>query len=896
MSSPLSTAPDRPLPAPARPEAVVEGPGYRFTVLTSRLIRMEHLAVPGGFTDAATQLVTSRDLGPVPDFRVRRTGSGEGERVEVVTEHLHLTYRPFRGFSRTGLQVALRTRVIHPHGGTWRFGDTWDPREPYPTNLGGTARTLDEADGAVPLCPGLLSLAGWAVLDDSASLLLTEDQWVRPRPGASPVDGSTPDTDLYLFGYGQDYRAALGDFFRLTGPTPLIDRALLGNWWSRYHAYSEEEYLALVDRFAAEGVPLSVAVVDMDWHEVDVDPAIGNGWTGYTWNRRLFPDPGRFLAALHGRGLEVALNLHPADGIRRHEAAYRAVAARLGLDPDTGTGIPFNIGDRAFTDAYLTCVHHPLEEQGVDFWWLDWQQGGATDVPGLDPLWMLNHVHYLDSGRERPRGPGSGARPAVPARQEAPPPAEAPTESPAPREEASPPAGSGAEAPTGSPAPGESATGGGPGAWRRRPVTFSRFADASSHRTPVGFSGDTYATWASLAFQPEFTATAANIGYYWWSHDIGGHMLGTADPERSARWVQLGCFSPVNRLHSTRSAFSSKEPWRYSRDARATMEAYLRLRHRLVPTLYTWARRAHSQGVGPVRPLYHDHPRQPGAYRHRTTFLFGDLLVVPMVHPLDAVTRLGREDAWLPRGTWWDVVTGRRYEVLPEGGRELSFFRPLERLPVLAREGCVLVLAGDLSEAAGSNPVHLALVLVPGAPGTRGEFVLEEDDGSPEPGDDAVTRTTLTASWSAEGVRLSVREQGAEGVVPSRRRLRLEILGVSAPGAAQVRLDGRPLDVPTAARQADGTTLGGGLSVDLGVVDATARRRGTTVEVGGLAVRQAPWQEEVLALLEEARIEYAVKDTAWAAVGSGLTGAALLASLRAAGLGEGLLGAVTEVL
>ena len=54
MSSPLSTAPDRPLPAPARPEAVVEGPGYRFTVLTSRLIRMEHLAVPGGFTDAAT--------------------------------------------------------------------------------------------------------------------------------------------------------------------------------------------------------------------------------------------------------------------------------------------------------------------------------------------------------------------------------------------------------------------------------------------------------------------------------------------------------------------------------------------------------------------------------------------------------------------------------------------------------------------------------------------------------------------------------------------------------------------------------------------------------------------------------------------------------------------------
>jgi alpha-glucosidase (family GH31 glycosyl hydrolase) len=33
-------------------------------------------------------------------------------------------------------------------------------------------------------------------------------------------------------------------------------------------------------------------------------------------------------------------------------------------------------------------------------------------------------------------------------------------------------------------------------------------------------------TWASLEFQPEFTATAANIGYGQWSHDIGGHMNG----------------------------------------------------------------------------------------------------------------------------------------------------------------------------------------------------------------------------------------------------------------------------------------------------------------------------------------------------------------------------------
>ena len=278
MPSPLSAGSAEPRPAPARPEAVVRvGDHARFTVLTDRLIRMES-AGSGKFTDAATQLVVSRDLGEAPAFDVRR---GE-DRVEILTEHLHLTYQPSRGFSRSGLSVTMRTAVVNLHGGTWRFGDEWDPDETFPTNLGGTCRTLDDVDGRARLGPGILSLTGLAVIDDSASLLLQEDQWVRPRPSASPVDGSSPDHDLYLFGYGQDYRRALRDFFRLTGPTPLIPRALLGNWWSRYHRYTEESYLALMDRFAAEGLPFSVAVLDMDWHLVDIDPAIGNGGASWT--------------------------------------------------------------------------------------------------------------------------------------------------------------------------------------------------------------------------------------------------------------------------------------------------------------------------------------------------------------------------------------------------------------------------------------------------------------------------------------------------------------------------------------------------------------------------------------------------------------------------------------
>ena len=112
-------------------------------------------------------------------------------------------------------------------------------------------------------------LQGYAVLDDSQSFALTEDGWFAAR-----LEGVR---DLYFFGYGYAYREALRDFYHLCGAQPLLPRFALGNWWSRYRAYTAEEYLLLMDQFAQEGVPLSVAVVDMDWH-ITQPPGGGKGW------------------------------------------------------------------------------------------------------------------------------------------------------------------------------------------------------------------------------------------------------------------------------------------------------------------------------------------------------------------------------------------------------------------------------------------------------------------------------------------------------------------------------------------------------------------------------------------------------------------------------------------
>lgn len=103
---------------------------------------------------------------------------------------------------------------------------------------------------------------------------------------------------------------------------------------------------------------------------------------------------------LHEMGMKVTLNVHPADGVRAHEEAYLPMAQELGIDFENKDKIPFDAGNRKFMDAYLKYLHHPNEKQGVDFWWLDWQQGSRGSAPGVDTLWLLNHVHFLDNGRD----------------------------------------------------------------------------------------------------------------------------------------------------------------------------------------------------------------------------------------------------------------------------------------------------------------------------------------------------------------------------------------------------------------------------------------------------------------------------------------------------------------
>ncbi|KAH8070087.1 alpha-1,3-glucosidase [Aureococcus anophagefferens] len=424
----------------ADPAAVVVSGSFRCTVLTDRLLRFEY-AKSGAFEDRATTAFVHRPAA------VHKASSANGT-LTVRTKSLVVTWDE-RGEDLSSLAVAPAPGA---DSGRLALGASG------PGNLLGTIRSLDEL-GPTPLnctvnknitvhdeglhCAwGLVSRSGWAAVDDAETFALDGDGWWRGP--------NRDDEDVMLFAHGFDYKGALKDFIRSRAARRC--RAALGAWWA---------------------VP---------------------AWGGYTWDANLFPDP---ADAVRGylkdeAGLVVLANVHDDDGVVASEDRHAAVVAAMGL-PETTGDVPFELCNNS-AYAWRRGVLLPLEAQGIDYWWIDWQQGGALGGCAGDrqnPTIWTARLRSTDHARR-----GS----------------------------------------------------------TKRGLVLSRWGGLGSHRYPVGFSGDVATVdWHTLAYQPYFSATAANVAYGFWSHDVvspGFEDGASTDAlEVYTRWVQWTAYSGVVRSH-----------------------------------------------------------------------------------------------------------------------------------------------------------------------------------------------------------------------------------------------------------------------------------------------------------------------------------------------------------
>jgi len=666
----------------------------RFTTITPNCIRLEYS--PGGsFVDTPSYFAVKRET----RFAAPMTPRSEGG-MEINTGAIRLTYKSDgKPFNAENLSAEIRKGpgVV-----------TWKPGAPNPGNLGGTVCTLDQWKGPGDLGQGVLSRDGWFLLDDSRSVLLTRD-WVEARP-------RTAGTDWYLFGYGDDYKAALKSLTAIGGDIPMPRKYTLGAWYSRYWPYTSREYRDIVKEYADHGFPLDVIVMDMDWHKP--------GWTGWSWNRTLLPDAEELLKWFHSQGLAVTLNVHPADGVMRHEDMYDAFMRDMGLDPVAKTNLLFDAGNKHYLDTLFRHTHDPLANEGVDFWWLDWQQYRATrSIPDLTNLAWLNHYYYQYTGRAGKRG-----------------------------------------------------------------VSFSRWAGWGDHRHPLHFSGDASTGWAMLAFEVPFTATAGNVGCFFWSHDIGGHM-GGRNEESYVRWCQFGALSAALRSHSTRNNMMDRRPWTYPKWAEDSMRISFRLRSELFPYIYSSVSEACRDSIPLTRPMYIDYPGEDKAYTHPQQYGFGaNLLVAPIVMAGVGTNRVGRQTVWFPGDDWYNYFTGEHFA----GGREEVVSADINEFPLYVRGGVPLPMQ-PYTPHMGSAPLTTLVVrCYPGQEGKAGSSTLYEDDGISDgyrKGKFATTEMTCRAKDGRITVTIAP-SVGSYAGQPSSRSLVVELPCTEQ--AVDVTIGGKP--------------------------------------------------------------------------------------------------------
>ena len=315
-----------------------------------------------------------------------------------------------------------------------------------------------------------------------------------------------------------------------------------------------------------------------------------------------------------------------------------------------------------------------------------------------------------------------------------------------------------------------------------RPVIFHRWGGLGSHRYQIGFSGDANISYEALAFEPYFTATASNVGYGYWGHDLGGHMFSNEElvnnPNLVLRWIQFGVFTPIFRTHATNDSRIERRIWKFP-NFPTILEA-VRLRYSLFPYIYTMARKTYDTGISICRPLYYEYPEVEEAYTYDNEYFFGDdILVAPITEKSDA-NGITIKDVWLPEGKWWSVSTNE----LIEGPRLVTMSFTDKQIPYFYRQGALIPNNPADVMNVTERPSQLVLNIVSGE---NGKGFIYEDDGDNPDYSSNYAETMLSQTFDGHvGEYVISPRKGTSKEAPSSRSYKLLIYNTDKPLSAKV--------------------------------------------------------------------------------------------------------------
>ncbi len=732
----------------------------RVSVLSERLVRLEH-STKGAWEDRGSLTFPTRAVRAPAFVEMHATG---GASVSTSQLRVDVGAVDVDGF----FSCALVNVTVLATGLTW-CPDVLGLFDAA-SNLNGSVSTMDCYAASPHACitayesrmfPGILSRAGWHVIDDTTTTLLDDSGWATARPADNAEFGYA---DWVFVASADSFTETLSDYVRSgAGEIPVLPVRAYSTWFSRYYPFDAPTLSSTLSAFANRSLPVDMLVMDMDWHEAGpaslgcgpTQPVAllqcGEGFGGYAFNKSLFPSPDSFLATVKAsHGVQIMANIHSQCGVDHCQPNYTAFATALGIDPATEAPVPCAFSDSRYVEGLYKFELDSGPVAGFDFFWEDLGLNGVGAELGCSgKLHCQTCLGDLQMGAS-PGGDHSAALWTAHVRVTR-----------------------------------RAATG-------LRGMTLGIFGGLGHHRYGVVGSGDTQEDWKTLRYEAYLTITAANI-LVAWTHDLGAFYPSSGsddgsdwkhDPLLYLRWLQWGSLSPFFRPHASHGEVV---PWAYPESFSVYMETLWRLRSSLLPYLYTAAHAAAASGVLPCHGLYLNWPNESAAYAAADyagsaslQHTFGpDFIVTPVDTPSASALRV-----WVPPGQWLACQTRGQTLLRGPSSSTLQLLSIAEQ-PTLCRQ--FTVVPGRRWDEAAGNVIGASLILtifwgggaLPTASVNHSTVVVEDDGVSVRPSQ-RVIAVAMSIDPAARTSRIDIVPSVASGVLPAQRSYSLRWRDVPA--------------------------------------------------------------------------------------------------------------------
>ena len=472
---------------------------------------------------------------------------------------------------------------------------------------------------------------------------------------------------------GDSWADVVGNYTRLTGKQPLPPRWAFGNFSSRFGYHSEAEARSIIDKFAAEKIPVDAIIFDLYWFGKDIKGTMGN----LEFDQNNFPNPKKMIADFSSKGIKTILITEPfilTSSSKWTESVQKNI---LATDKE---GKPFTydfyFGNTGLIDifnpvakSWFWDIYKDLNKLGVAGWW------GDLGEPEVHPTLLQHKTGSADElhniyGHNWAKMIAEGYEKDFP---------------------------------------------------EQRPFILMRAGYSGSQRFGmIPWSGDVNRTWGGLKPQPEIALQMGMQGMAYMHSDLGGFAGPNLDDELYARWLQYGVFQPIFRPHAQEEV--AAEPVLREQKTKELAKAAIELRYRMLPYNYTLAFENNQLGLPLMRPLFYEEQQNEKLFGVSDTYLWGhEFLVSPVLSK-------GAKQAsiYFPnKNNWFDFYTEQKYQ----GGTTQMVAIVNDHIPIFVRAGAFVPMIKVIQTTKNYSLTEFDLHYYHDASVNRGSGKLYDDNG-----------------------------------------------------------------------------------------------------------------------------------------------------------------------